>query len=367
MKFKCSKRDLQSVLFQESKALAIKPQNPTLEGFYLSAQDNQLEVQANNLSLGMVATIPVIMEESGEVVVIGKKFIDVVKSLPGDDIDVSFNEQGNCLEISSGRSSYSIRTMPANEFTKVPRHEVANRIKIKAGVFKNLIKRTSFACASDHEVYRGCLFETKDDTLTVVATNMHRIAIAKDVLYEPAGELRFLVGADSLRNIVEMFPEDEDAYIEINYTGKTVEFTIGKIFVTGRIIDGMFPDYNKVIPQSSEIFVDVSVAEMRDAIDRVSIISREDPSKKMNFVFNGEELKIYADSPDFGTGEEVIDMTKQGSDLEIAFNYTYIADALKTLNSLSCRIALNGALDPIDIREHEGATDYIYVVTPVRP
>ncbi len=367
MKFKCSKRDLQSVLFQESKALAIKPQNVALEGFYLSAQDNELEIQANNLSLGMVATIPVQMEDAGEIVVLGKKFIDIVKSLPGDDISISVNENEGCLDISSGRSVYSIRTMPAAEFIRVPRHEVANRIKIKAGVFKNLIKRTSFACAPDHEVYRGCLFETKGDQLTVVATNMHRIAIARDVLHEPTDELRFLVSADSLRNIVEMFPEDEDAQVEINYTGKSVEFTIGKIFVTGRIIDGMFPDYNKVIPASSEIFVDVSVAEMREAIDRVSIISREDPSKKMSFVFSGEELKIYADSPEFGAGEEVIDMTKQGNDLEIAFNYTYIADALKILNSLTCRIALNGDLDPIDIREHEGATDYIYVVTPVRP
>ena len=367
MKFKCSKRDLQSVLFQESKALAVKPQNTSLEGFYLNVQEDQLEIQANNLSLGMVAKIPVIMEESGEVVVIGKKFIDVVKALPSEDISIAFNENENCLEITSDRSVYSIRTMSAGEFIKVPRHELANSIKIKAGVFKNLIKRTSFACAPDHEVYRGCLFETKGDTLTVVATNMHRIAIAKDFLSEPNDGLRFLVSADSLRNIVEMFPEDDDSLIEINYTGKSVEFNIGKIFVTGRIIDGNFPDYNKVIPSSSEIFVEVSVAEMRDAIDRVSIISREDQNKKMSFVFTGEELKIFADSPDCGTGEEIIDVTKQGEDLEIAFNYSYIADALKNLNTLTCRIALNGNLDPIDIRESAGATDFIYVVTPVRP
>lgn len=368
MKFTCSKKDLLAVLFQLSKAIAVKPQTQVLGGVYLSVKDNELEIHTNNYALGMLAKIPVNMEDAGKIVVIGKKFIDIVKVMPNDSISIYYNEKEGCLEVSSARSKYSIPTMNAEDFPKVSHKDAESRLKIKACVLRNLIKQTVFACSADesHPIYTGCLFETKDDNIAVVATNMHRLSIARDKLCENTDALRFVVPADALRSIAEMLPDDEDAIIEIDYTGKGVAFTIDKVFVTARLIEGNFPDYNKVVPKSTESVVHVNVSEMREAIERAAIISREDANKKITFDFTAMGVKISAQTIEFGGVEDTIDVELKGPELKISFNYTYIADVLKILKSQIFQIAMNGQYDPVDIREGDGAESYIYVVTPVR-
>ena len=368
MKFICLKKDLLGVLFQLSKAIAVKPQTQVLSGIYLNVQNNELEIHTNNYALGMSAKIPVNMESAGEIVAIGKKFIDIVKVMPNDEISIYHNDEEGYLEVSSGRSKYTIPTMNADDFPKVAHKDAESYLKIKACVLRNLIKQTVFSCSNDegHPIYTGCLFETQGDDIAVVATNMHRLSISRDKLYESTDTLRFIVPADALRNIVEMLPDDDDALIEIDYTGKAVAFTIDKIFVTARLIEGNFPDYNKVVPKSSESVAYVRVDEMRDAIERVAIISKEDANKKITFDFTTKGLHISAQTIEFGGVEDTIDTELKGPELKISFNYTYIADVVKILKSATFKIAMNGHYDPVDIREGDGREDLIYVVTPVR-
>ncbi len=368
MKFTCSKKDLLSVLLQLSRAIAVKPQTQVLGGIYLSVKDGELEIHTNNYALGMSAKIPVLMQDAGQIVAIGKKFIDIVKAMPNDEIAIFHNEEEGYLEVSSGRSKYSIPTMNADDFPKVSRKDAQSHLKIKAVVLKNLIKQTVFACATDenHPVYTGCQFETKDDDITVVATNMHRLAIVRDKLYENTDTLKFIIPSDALHSIAEMLSDDEDDLIEIDYTGKAVAFTIDKIFLTARLIEGNFPDYNRVVPKGAEIVAHINVAEMRAAVERGAIISKEDANKKIKFNFTKDKLKITAQTIDFGNVEDIIDVELEGSDLEISFNYIYIADVLKILKSQIFQISMKGPHDPVDIREGDGAEDFIYVVTPVR-
>ena len=368
MKFTCSKKDLLSVLLQLSRAIAVKPQTQVLGGIYLSVKDGELEIHTNNYALGMSAKIPVLMQDAGQIVAIGKKFIDIVKAMPSDAISIFHNEDEGYLEVSSGRSKYSIPTMNADDFPKVSRKDAQSHFKIKSIVLKNLIKQTVFSCSTDesHPIYMGCLFETKDDDITVVATNMHRLAIVRDKLYENTDTMKFIVPSDALRSIAEMLSDNEDDLIDIDYTGKGVAFTIDKVFVTARLIEGNFPDYNRVIPQSSESIARVNVTEMREAVERVAIISKEDANKKITCNFTNEGLKISAQTIEFGGVEDTIDTELEGPELKISFNYTYIADVLKILKSQIFKIAMKGQYDPVDIREGDGSENFIYVVTPVR-
>lgn len=369
MKFSCAKKELLDVLLQVSKAIAIKPMTPVLTGIYLKVTGDVLEVQANNYSLGMSGQITVNAQDGGgEIVVIGKKFIEVVKAMPDDVILIAKNEKENYLEVSSGRSNYSIATMNAEDFPKVLQRDAESHFKIQASVLRNLIKRTVFACSNDegHPLYTGCLFETEGDTITVASTNMHRLSVAKDKLLDATDALRFVVPAFALRTISEMLPDDEDTIIKIDYTGKNVAFKIDEVFLTARIIEGNFPDYKRVIPASSTTFVEILVEELRQAIERISIISRDSADKKVSFNFSKNGLEIYAASSDIGIGSEHIHISLEGSEINMSFNCSYFSDVLKILKNGNCKIALNGAFDPVDIREGD-SDNYIYVVTPVRP
>ena len=369
MKFTCSKETLLSVLSQISKAIAVKPASPVLGGIYLKVADNSLELHANNYSLGMSAKITVNALENGEVVVIGKKFLDVVRAMPNSDAIVfTYDENENCFEIACGRSSYSIATFNVEDFPKVTKKDAENSFDIKANILRSLIKKTVWACVQDesHPLYSGCLLDTNDDSITVVGTNMHRVSIATDkLLQKPAEPLRFVVPVDSLRSIAEMLPDDDDLNITIDYTGKNVAFTIENIFLTARIIEGKFPEYQKTIPNSSATVVIADVEELKAALERISIISKEDTNKRVAFEFSQDGTKIYATTSEIGSGTENLRSDVSGPDLNISFNYSYIIDALKVLKNGNCRMAFNGIYDALDLRS-QNDENYIYIVTPVR-
>ena len=369
MRFNCLKEDLMMVLNAVANAVAVKPQTQVLGGIYLSVKDNMLEIQATNYSIGMLSKIPVDAQEDGKVVVIGKKFIEVVRAMPGETIAINEDSREKLLEIASGKSKFSINTMNADDFPKVMPREVIFSFKIKAVTLKDLIKRTIFACSSDEgqPIYTGCLFESDNDKITLVGTNKHRLALASGRLFDSTEKFRFVIPRDALRIISDMLPADEDKLIKIDYTGKKVAFTIEKIFVTARIIEGDFPDYQRVIPSNTESVVTINVSNLRGAIERVSLIAREDSNKKIAFNFTSEYgLELKASSAQYGAAEETLEIEKKGEGANIAFNYTYVMDALRIIDGDKFKISMKGRFDPVDIRESD-SDNFIYILTPLRP
>ena len=370
MRINCLKSDLIEVLNAVDKAVAIKPQTQMLGGIYLNVKDNFLEIQATNYSIGMMSKIPVDAQEDGKLVVLGKKFIEVVRSLSGDTVSINEDSREKLLEIASGKSKFSINTIgDPSDFPQVASKDVLFSFKIRANVLKNLIKKTSFACATDEgqPIYTGCLFESADDKITVAATNKHRLAMATGSLYGSSEKFRFVIPRDALRIISDMLPDSKDNLINIDYTGKKVAFTIDKIFITVRIIDGDYPEYRRVIPPGSDSVVTANVAGLRSAIERVSLIAREDSNKKIAFNFTSEYgLELKAASAQYGTAEETVNIEKTGAGANISFNYSYMMDVLRIVDGDKIKISMRGRFDPVDIREID-SDEFIYVMTPLRP
>ena len=365
MKFSCAKKDLLNLLTKLSKALAVKPVTPILAGFYLKVFGDVLEVQANNYSLGMAGQIPVnAQDDGGEIVVIGKKFVDVVKAMPEEVILISQN--GNYLEICSGRSKYQVSTFEATDFPKVTTPDTDKRFKINASALKDAIKRTVFACSKDdgHLLYTGCLFDIDREKISVAATDMHRLALVQDIFLNAASPLKIVIPAAALNVIAEMLPDDTDE-INIDYTGKSVSFTTDGIFIKARLLEGNFPDYNRVIPEKTKITALFITAELKAAIDRLATISKDAKDNKTQFEFSKDGVKMSAYSAQFGVGEEFVSANVEGGALDITFNCQYLSDALKTFKNDACKFYLNDSYDPAIIRE-TGNDKFIYVVTPLR-
>ena len=365
MKFSCAKKDLLNLLTKLSKALAVKPVTPVLTGFYLKVFGDVLEVQANNYSLGMAGQIPVnAQDDGGEIVVIGKKFVDVVKAMPEEVILISQN--GNYLEICSGRSKYQVSTFEAADFPKVTTPDTDKSFKINASALKDAIKRTVFACSKDdyHPLYQSCLFDIVDDKITIAATDMHRLSVVKDILLNAPSALKIVVPSSALNVIAEMLPDDT-AEINMDYDAKSISFTIDGIFIKARLIEGNFHDYNRVIPAESKITALFMTDEFRDALERMAIIAKGVDNNKVLLEFSKDGVKMSAYSVDFGEGEEFVPANVEGGELEIIFNCQTLTDALKFFKNDSCKMYLNGSFEPALIREIDNP-NYLYVASPLR-
>ena len=182
MKFSCYKSDLNEALQFAIRAVAVKPMTPVLAGIYLKAEGSMLEIQANNFSTGIITRIPVNTEVAGEVVVSGKRFQEFVRIMPDDTI--TFYTEDNALSIESGGASVELLTMAAEDFPKVKTPETDNSFKIRTTALRDLIRKTSFAVGKsdgDRPIFGGCCFELKGDTLAVIGTNTHRLALATKI------------------------------------------------------------------------------------------------------------------------------------------------------------------------------------------
>ena len=366
MKFSCYKNDLTEALQFAIRAVAVKPMTPILAGIYLRADGSMLEIQANNFSTGIITRIPVNTEAPGEVVVSGKRFQEFVRNMPDDTI--TFSDEDNMLVIESGGASVELLTMQASDFPKVKTPDTDHSFKIRTTALRSLIKRTAFAAAKNdaRPIFTGCCFEVKGDTIALIATNGHRLALAKEQLPDTYEDCSFVVPADALRGIMlRIDPNDVENYVTISYSTRYLTFTFDNVFVNSRLIEGDYPTYDRVIPSSSTTNVKVDTAEFRRAVDFVALMSKENEYNTVKFSFSDGGIEITSNSPEVGGAGQSVEAEIDGDDLEISFNVAYIADVLKVVEAKQLDIALNDKFSPVAFTEPDN-DNYIYVATPVR-
>ena len=368
MKFSCYKDDLNEALLLVSKSVAVKPMTPILAGIYLKAEDSLIELQANNFLTGIIMRISANVEVPGEVVVSGKRLQDFIRSMPDNTITFSKEDGNNTLNIESGGAKVGLLMMDANDFPKVKTPEAAHTFKMSKNDLGDLIRKTVFAVAKDESrpVFTGCLFEVKGDKIFLVATNTHRLALASKQLDETYPDVGFLVPADTLRGLItKNILSDNDSEVTISCSLRYVTFTFDNVFLNSRLIEGLFPSYNKVIPASTETHVKVDTAEFKRAVDFVSLMAKEIEYHTVHFVIGNNAVEISAGSNDFGDAFGKIEAEIEGPDVTISFNADYIADALKVINTPQLKIDLNDKFSPAAFTE-PGNDDFVYVATPVR-
>ena len=378
MNITLGKSDLISALQIVSKGLSTKPQTPILSGLYLDAKDGSLELQSTNYELGFIVTIPAEIHAAGTAVLPGKYLTEVIRKLPAEEIRID-TEQTNALAvITSGTARFTLRTMETSDFPVLKRMEGTLRFTIKDRTLAKLIKKSAFACLREEQrdrrpIFTGCQLEVEGKTVTLAATNVHRLAVKSEQLEEEAGQIRVIIPAKFLEEVTRTISGEIPSDIEIVCSYNQVSVSFENIYMTTRLIEGAFPDYRKVIPkeETARTQVTLSTAEFAAAVDRASLISRTDQYNIVKLEFERGLLHITSNSPEVGEAEETIEAKVEGYEATIAFNASYLIDAMKSLDSDTCILSLQGAneqgqnLSPMTIRE-EADPDYIYVVTPVR-
>lgn len=367
MKLSCAKNELVNALQIVSKAVASKPQTPILSGIYLRAEAGVLELQATNYEIGLVSRIPAEIEEPGQITLSGRYFQEVVRKLPGDNVDISFNREEKIVHIRSNQANFTLLSMNASEFPTVKPVEGTLQFQIKDNILRSLIKKTVFACASDESrpIFTGCYLEVNDTKVTMAATNTHRLAVRYETFDQPIGSIKIIIPSRILQELLHNMTSEIPTDVTVTCSYNQISFAFDNLYMTSRLIEGVFPDYRRVIPPEFATSVTLNSAAFSSAVDRVSLISRAGDYNIIKLEFANNQVHITSNNPDIGNAEEAVPASIEGPELTIAFNAHYIIDVLRNIDSETCQIRLNQPLSPAAVRE-QGDENYIYIVTPVR-
>ena len=378
MNITLSKNELISALQIVSKGLSTKPQTPILSGVYMSAKEGQLELQSTNYELGFIVTIPAEIRSTGTAVLPGKYLTEFARKLPAEEVSINTESSDGLAEICSGTARLTLRTMEATDFPVLHRIDGTLHFTIKDNVLARLVKKSAFACLKEEQrdrrpIFTGCQLEVDGHKVTFAATNVHRLAVKSESLETEAGQICIIIPARFLEEVTRTMTSDVPSDVNISCTYNQISISFDNIYMTSRLIEGTFPDYRRVIPQDANIRTKVTldVATFSAAVERASLIARTDQYNIVKLSFADGTMRISSNSPEIGEAEETIAAQVEGDDVTIAFNASYLMDAMKSLDSDTCILSLQGSneqgvnLSPITIRE-EADPNYIYVVTPVR-
>lgn len=367
MKFSCYKNDLVEALAFVAKAVAVKPSTPVLSGIYIKTNGSaQLELQANDLNSGIVTRIPVNVEVPGVAAVSGKRFVEFARNMPDDTITISLGE--NILTLNSGGANVDLLTMNAEDFPTVKAPDGGISFDIGMSKLATLINKTVFSVAKEIErpIFTGVNFVIEGQNVMSVATNTHRLALLSDTLSEPCPNCSFVVRGDLLKNLlVKLDAKETGKLIQVTKTERAITFMFDDNFVTTRLLEGVFPPHDRVIPKETATQITVDTAEFKRVIDFVALMSRETEYNTVKFDISNYGFEISSNSNDVGNAAQSIEGDMTGDGVEIKFNVNYFTDFLRAFDGKRLKLEFNDKYSPAKLTDPDNP-NYIYVVTPVR-
>ncbi len=340
---------------------------PVLSNVLLVVKNNELSLTGTDLEVELVGRVAIdAANEPGAVTVPARKLLDICKSLADDaEIEMKLNEAK--LQLKSGRSRFTLTTLPATEFPTIEEEPDTFSLTLSQDKLRDLLESTSFAMAQQDVRYylNGMLFEVAKDYLRVVATDGHRLAMETCDMSNAISETQQMIlprkGITELSRLLS----DDGGDIDLTFGQNHIRAKITEYTFTSKLVDGKFPDYNRVLPKGGDRVMVGDCQLLRQAFARVSILSNE-KYRGVRVMLSDSELRIVANNPEQEEAEEVVAVDYQGEPLEIGFNVSYLIDVLTTLSSKAVRITLSDPNSSALLEANDGDSNALYVVMPMR-
>ncbi|MGM9529902.1 MAG: DNA polymerase III subunit beta [Phascolarctobacterium sp.] len=362
----CNTSELNKAIQTAQRAIVSKPSTPIFSCIHLLTQNNQLTIQAMDLNMAISCTINADIEEPGEIVVSAKHISELIRKLTAETVTIAKSQDNKTIKVTSGKADYQLLLMNEDDYPKFPTVDGKKSLTIEDTKIKELIKKTIFSCSSDdaRPLFTGILVEAKDDKLTFVGTNTHRLAVKS--LPQPTEEpLSMIIPSKVLNEISRNLVSDVPQEVKISLLNNQIMVVIDDVIIVSRLIEGKFPDYNKVIPAKFAVKCSVKAKELASAVERVALFSTEGDYSTVKMSIAQGQMILTSSSADVGTGKEVLDCNTEGDALNVAFNAKYLLDILKNVDYEEVLLSMNTSLSPVCITAPE-EDNYIYIVTPVR-
>ena len=337
---------------------------PILANVLLAAKDGQLAVTATDLEVELVANTEVEVKAAGEVTVPGRKLLDICRALP-DEAAISMSLSVEKLSVTSGRSRFSLMTLPAAEFPTVEDINAEQSVTVSQEKLTKLLDKTHFSMAQQDVRYylNGLLLETGQKHLRAVATDGHRLALCEVELdQKDLPEQQVIVPRKGVLELQRLIGGEGD--LELILGSNHVRIQLEGIRFTSKLIDGRFPEYERVIPQDTSNHLSADREAFRGALQRTAILSNE-KYRGIRLTIKSGSLLLQAHNPEQEEAEEEVEVAYEGDDIEIGFNVNYLLDALGAIDTDEVTLAVVDGNSSCLLRE-PGNDESKYVVMPMR-
>ena len=338
---------------------------PVLANLLLDANDGALSITATDLEVELVARAEVDVQDGGEITIPGRKLFDICRALP-DGTEVKLEVSGDKAKIQAGRSRFTLATLPATEFPVIDDVESAQALKLPRNAFQEMIEKTSFAMAQQDVRYylNGMLLDVEPGALKAVATDGHRLAICEygdEVDIDTARQI--IIPRKGVLELGRLMSDAGDE-VELELAKNHLRVDLGQSRLTTKLIDGRFPDYHAVIPVGADQEISVDRSSLRQALQRVAILSNE-KYRGVRLEISSDLLQIRAHNPDQEEAREEVEIDSDVDELAVGFNVNYLLDALNGLDEENVLIQFRDASSSCLIREPD-SEKVRHVVMPLR-
>lgn len=394
MKLTCSQDALNSNLQCVSRAVAARPTHPVLANVLLTADQGTGKVSLTgfDLSLGIQTTFTAAVEQSGAITLPSRLLADIVSRLSADSplslqapgSDASSEEGGGSLafQLTARTGAYTVRGMPAADFPELPMAQSPVAIPLSAQSLRDGLARTLFASSSDEakQILMGVHLVVSPASLEFAATDGHRLAVVRqphgNSAPDPASDtvqqeesFAVTIPARSLRELEHLLSTRKtDETIDLYHDQGQVVFLRADQVVTSRTLDGMYPKYNQLVPDTFSRSFTVGRLPIVTALERVAVLADQQNSVvKLSVAMSERQLRICAEVQDVGRGDESVPLVGgEGSDMDVAFNVRYLLDGLKVIPTPEVTFQMNNPTNPVVLCPHGGDVQFTYLVMPVQ-
>ncbi len=366
MKFAVSREALIKPLQLVAGVVERRQTLPVLANVLLVVDGSQLSITGTDLEVEIVGRLQLVdAPGDGEITVPAKKFLDICRALP-EDSNIEFSLKDQKVTVKSGRSRFTLSTLPGNEFPAVEQGNNDLSFSSEQKEVKRLIDRTSFAMAQQDVRYylNGMLWELRPQELRVVATDGHRLAMCTRPVTVDVAEVKQAIlprkGVIELSRLLN----DNDESVEVSLGSSHIRAKTEEYTFTSKLVDGKFPDYERVLPQGGDKIVFGNRAELKQAFARTSILSNE-KYRGVRLELEEGMLTIVANNPEQEEAQDQVAVDYAGESLEVGFNVSYLQDVTNVLDSEKIKITLADSNSSALLEEPENS-DAAYVVMPMR-
>jgi DNA polymerase III subunit beta len=357
-----------------SKAVSPRSTLPVLANVLIASDEGRLRLSATNLEMGITCWIPARIDEEGSTTVPARTFVDLVTTLPSDQVLLKLDPQTQTLNVRGGTSTNDIKCIDAQEFPPLPVPDFDGAVQINVGDFREMIHQVVFAASSDEArpVLMGVLVQVDKDKLTMAAADGFRLSVRKAVLSTPsAGSVSAIVPAQALKELARVATDaDEPIYMVLPKGRGQVVFRVKDVEVVSQLIDGTFPDYQQIIPRSYKSRTLVSTSSLLKACKQAEIFAREGSNvarfniKTSQGDMQPSEVEISATSEETGKNETIVEATVDGGGLLIAFNVKFLREALEVIRTPNVALETSAPNAP-GVVKPVGDDQFLHVIMPM--
>ncbi len=366
MKLSISRDSLLASLQVVGRAVSSRATLPALGGIRFALVADSLTLQATDMEVGITMQLAdVTIGAEGTVLLPGRLVSDVVRSLPSGQVEMALRAEQGDVELAAGGARFHLRTLPAEDFPRFPELE-QSAVVLPAQPLAETIDRVARAASRDEvrPILTGVLFQVEGTTLTMVATDSYRLSVKHTELESALAEgVEANVPARALRELARVIAQQAPDEVALSLARNQAVFRAGSVVLFSRLIEGQFPSWRQLVPESFEHEVRLPRAELLEVARRIGQLAQR--NAPLRFAFAEGELTIAAETPEVGDASEAIPAPYAGEPLEIAFNPQFLIEGLESVDTDELVIKLSSPLRP-GLLEPVGREDFSYLVMPIR-